>query len=271
MPISLDDQARLPPLTPYDEVAERQRLADMKAFRQYLVETGTAKCLVKLYSHIAKNEMRLDNANILKEFLAEHVEETEETREVERITRENETLRAYQGELQSQAETLSKELEEQQRLSVGRRIWKHFSSSEFWEGELDDDALAAGISVNFFYRRLCGQKVDKGTRQVLVDLLQPVFLQQDLSEAPSISCDRFATWVAKEIPDYLHDWCRDDLLPRLTSVPVPNEPPFERELLQAIRETGLVHPDHLEEIPTIVFLDDNLLSFLDNAVEAFKS
>lgn len=269
MPISLDDQARLPPLTPYDDVAERQRLADMKAFRQYLVETGTAKCLVKLYSHIAKNEMRLDNPKILKEFLAEHIENMAEHQEAQQLTEDNAALRDRQAELQAQAESLTIELDKQRRLKVGKDLWNYLVSADFWEGELDDDARAAGLPLSLFYKRFCGQKVDKGTREVLVNLLRPNYLDdQELVGSPPIPLDAFSTWIATGIPEELHEWCRDDLLPRLSSVPVPNEPPYERELLQAIRDTGK-YPDQLDAVRYAVDLDPNLLSFF-NAAESFR-
>jgi len=266
----LDDQARLPPLTPYDEVAERQRLADVKAFRQYLVETGAVKCLVKLYQHTAKNEMRLDNPKILKEFLANHIEETAETREADRLIEENAALSIRRDELAAQAESLAKELDEKRRLSVGESLWRHLVSAEFWEGELDEEARAAGIPLTLLWRRLCGQKVDKGTRKVLVNLIRPCdYDEKELVGAPPIPLEAFSNWVATGIPENLHAWCRDDLLPRLSSVPLPTEPPYERELLQQIRDTGKV-PDGLDEVKYIIDLDQNLLDFLVDAAKTFR-
>lgn len=270
MPISLDDQARLPPLTPYDEVVERQRLADMKAFRKHLVDTGAVKCLVKLYQHTAKNEMRLDNPRILKEFLSSHVEETEETRECEQLEAENGELRDRNAALQAQAEALAKALDEQRRLKVGKDLWQLLVSAEFWEGELDEDARAAGLPLNLLFRRLCGQKVDKKTGKILINLLRPSSHdEKEVNFSRSLSLDDFSSWVATGIPETLHEWCRDDLLPRLTSVPVASEPPYERELLQAIRDTGL-YPDHLHDVADLVSLDPPLISFLDEAVAKFR-
>jgi hypothetical protein len=268
MPISFDDQARLPPLTSYDEVAERQRLADIKAFRQYLVETGTAKCLVKLYQHTAKTEMRLDNPRILTQFLENHQEETAETLEAKRLQEENAVLKAQQADLQAQADALATELEQKKRLAVGTSLWNHLVSPEFWEGELSEDTLANGLPISLLYRRLCGQKVDKQTRKVLVNLLRPFsHSEQELIDTP-LSLEAFSQWVATGIPEELQAWVRDELLPRLSSVPVPNEPPYERELLQEIRDTGL-YPDHLEEVAHLVSLERNLILFL-NAVTEFR-
>lgn len=268
MPISFDDQARLPPLTSYDEVAERQRLADIKAFRQYLVETGTVKTLVKLYQHTAKNEMRLDNARILTQFLESHVEETEETRERDRLTEENAIMRQRRDELAAQADSMASELRNQTRLAVGKKLWQHIASADFWEGEVDDDTRSAGLPMTLLYRRLCGQKVDKASRKVLVDLIRPFSHHPDeLSLACPMTIEGFSEWVASFIPEDLHVWCRDDLLPRFSSVPVPTEPPYEREILQEIRDTGLP-PDHMDEVCNLVRLDPNLVTFLNAIAEA---
>lgn len=268
MPISFDDQARLPPLTSYDEVAERQRLADIKAFRQYLVETGTVKTLVKLYQHTAKTEMRLPNPKVLTEFLENHVEETAETRERDRLTEENAIMRQRRDELQAQSDALAAEYRKQTRLAVGKALWQHIASPDFWEGEVDDETRASGLPMTLLYKRLCGQKVDKATRKILVNLVRPFSHHEDeLSLACPMTLEGFSEWVASFIPEDMHVWCREDLLPRLSSVPVPTEPPYERELLQSIRDTGL-YPDHLEDVNHLVNLDPNLLAFLNAVAEA---
>lgn len=273
MPISLDDMARLPGLTPYDEVAERQRLADMKAFRQYLVETGTVQSLVKMYQHTAKNEMRLDNPNILNEFITNYVVDTAETQEIERLTGENASLAVRGEELQSQVESLERGLAQQQRLEVGKALWRHLVSPDFWEGDLDDTARATGLPLNLLYRRLCGAKVDKASGKVLVNLLRPA--SHDNLEALSMPRDSFSAWIATGIPEDLHEWCRDELLPRLSAVPVPNEAPYERDLLQEIRNSPLYreavtkYPDSLNDVGHLISLEQNLISFLD-AAAAFR-
>lgn len=268
--MSLDDQARLPPLAAYDEVAEKQRLADMKTFRHYLVETGTVKSLVELFKHTAKKEMRLDNPKILIEFLATHVEDMKRMQEIERLSEENSTLKDRQVDLQAQAEAMADELDGQKRLAVGKSLWRCLVSAEFWDGQLDEDARAAGLPVSLLYQRLCGQKLDKATKKVLVNLLRPASHdEKELVDAPPMSLDAFSRWIAMDIPEHLHDWCRDDLLPRFSAVPVPNEAPYERDLSQQIRDTGL-YPDNLEQVAYVVDLDSNLLHFLDVAAETFR-
>lgn len=272
-----DDQARLPPLTPYDEVAEKQRLADMKTFRQYLVETGTVKSLVELFKHTAKKEMRLDNSQILVQFLSAHVEDFAKHREQERMTEENSSLRNTNTELKSQADSLAAEVDKQQRLAVGKSLWKNLGSADFWECQLDEDARAAGLSLTFLYQRLCGQKVDKATNKVLVNLVRPASHDSnELVDAPSMPLEKFSGWIANGLPDStgipregLYEWCRDELLPRFGSVRTPTEAPYETELLQEIQNTGLC-PGHLEAVANIVSLEPNLVAFLDAAAATFR-
>lgn len=272
MPISLDDQARLPPMIPYEEVCERQRLADLKAFRQYLVETGAAKCLVKLYQHTAKHEMRMDNPRILKEFLSEYIERTPDTEECDRLTEENAMLRERNEQLQLQADQLARDLERARRLRVGQALWDQLTLAEFWDGAGDSDACAAGLRITQIYPRLCGQKEDSLTGLVLVNLLRPNLLknEQELSSFSPMQAEAFCEWIANGIPEGLHVWCRDEFVPRLTSWPDRCEPPYERELLQAIRDTGL-YPDHIDDIPTLVGLGEGLVSFLNAVKERFQS
>merc|ERR1712066_363165 len=100
MPISAEDQARLPAMISSEEIAETQRLEDLKAFRKYLADTGALKCLVKLYQHTAKHEMRMDNPTVVKDFLGAYQETNAD--EIEALERENATLREYNETLAQQ-------------------------------------------------------------------------------------------------------------------------------------------------------------------------
>jgi hypothetical protein len=274
MPISSDDQARLPPMTSYTDVAEKQRLADMKDFRKYLVDTGSAKSLVKLYQHIAQNEMRLDNPDILREFLSQHVEETEASKERDQVSEENASLRERNADLQAQVATLTIELQREQKLAVGKKIWQYLASPDFWQDQLGDEALAAGLPLKLLFQRLCGQKVDKGTGKVLVNVFQPLSLDEDaVATAMPMDLETFVPWIAGVIPDDLYEWCCSDLLRRFGAVPSPTEPPYERELIQAIHDTGF-YPSNLDEVTNIVSLanlDPDLAKFFDAAADRFRS
>lgn len=235
MPISLDDQMRLPPMMPYPELTEKERLADMKEFRKYLVETGTASCLVKLYKHIAKNEMRLDNHSILKEFFETHNEETDATREADRLSDENAALRDKNAELQARVEALTKELDVQQRGTIGKRIWQQLAGAAFWGEDASD--MSSGFPLKLLFQRLCGQKVHQATGMVMVNLLRPSSLDE-AAPASSITIDleAFSAWIANDISDDIFVWCRDELVARLEAE--DKLPPYEKDAMQAIRDTG---------------------------------
>jgi len=267
MPISLDDQARLPPLIPYDEVVERQRLADLRAFRKYLVDTGTVKCLVKLYQHIAKHEMRMDNPTLVKDFLSACAAREEEAEEIDRLERENATLREYNMALEQQAEELERELDAQSRFVFARSLWDQLTLSEFWEGVGVDGLGDTGMTVGQVFQRLCGAKVDTATRTVLVDRLRPPSLDTEALAVMLLPGD-FCEWLAGAAPEELRAWCSEDLMSRLQSTPIATEPPYEAELLQAIRDTGL-YPDHLEEIEELVALEEGLVVFMEALVRHF--
>lgn len=61
------DVERLPPMTTAERVKEQQRLQDLRDFRQFLVDTRSVKCLMKLFQHVAQHEMRLDNPALVKD------------------------------------------------------------------------------------------------------------------------------------------------------------------------------------------------------------
>lgn len=274
MPISLDDQARLPPMIPYDILMEKERSADMKEFRKYLVETGTAACLVKLYKHIAKNEMRLDNDRILKEFFETHSEETDATREADVLSEENATLKDKNAELKAQVEALSKELNLQQRLALGKRIWQNFVAVDFWAGHLNstsDADISGGLPLKLLFHRLCGQKPDKATGKPLVNLLRPPSLDEEaVSSSPAIELEAFSSWIANDISDSLYAWCQDELAVRLEGE--DKSPPYENDLVQAIRESGL-YPGRLDEVADSLIFDpplNNLFKFLEAVASRFR-
>lgn len=274
MPISLDDQARLPPMIPYEKLTENERLADMKEFRKYLVETGTASCLVKLHKHIAKNEMRLDNHSILKEFFDTHNEETDATREAVRLSEENVVLRDTSADLQARLETLAKELNVQQRRALGKRVWQHLVRAEFLASNLTAASAtdtSSGLPLNLLFQRLCGKKVDKATGKVLVNLLRPSSLDEAaIASAIPIDSEGFSTWIANDISEDLHAWCRDELEARLQGE--DKTPPYENDVMQAIRDTSL-YPSRLEEVADSIDLEPslcNLFAFLEAVASRFR-
>jgi hypothetical protein len=264
-------EARLPPMIPYDKLSEKERLTDMKEFRKYLVETGTAACLVKLYKHIAKNEMRLDNHSILKEFFETHNEETDATREADRLSEENDGLRETNAELQARVDALTKEVSVQQRRALGKTLWHKLVEAEFWDGTGSAADLASGLPLSLLFQRFCGQKVDKATDKILVNLLRPSSLSEtEASTALPIDLEGFSTWMANDISEDLHVWCRDDLLARCDGE--DKTPPYENDVIEAIKETS-EYPKRLNEVADTVDLEPsllNLFAFLEAVAVRFR-
>mmetsp|Transcript_47278 Transcript_47278/g.110570 ORF Transcript_47278/g.110570 Transcript_47278/m.110570 type:complete len:143 (-) Transcript_47278:182-610(-) len=109
------DQERLRPMISSEDVSERQRLADLKDFRKYLVETGTVQCLVRMYKHSVKHEMRIDNPNLVTQFLAGYTDGNPDAEEIQRLQRENATLEEYNAVLESQVKDLERQIASQTR------------------------------------------------------------------------------------------------------------------------------------------------------------
>jgi len=263
MPVSVDDSARLPPMIPHADVLERQRREELQNFRRYLVDAGVVKCLVKMYQHTAKHEMRMDNPNVVKDFLMEYVQASPEAEELEILFKDNEELRTANAQLEGQIEELTMKIESQQKLSVGQGIWQTLTAPDFWK----DVDVKAGMSLLQVYQRLCGCEVDPATGQILVDLLRPAYISDDVT----MSAEPFCDFVAALSPD-LHAWCRDTLLPRLKNAALtPSgapESPFEQEMVDAIRESGL-YPQCMSQVSDFVNLNKGLAIFLEMLAKQF--
>lgn len=265
MPMRQEDLDRLPPMINTDEVAEKQRLEDLKAFRRYLADSGVVKCLVQLYQHTAKTEMRLDNPAVVRDFLAAYQSEHPDAEEIMRLSRENATLREYNEVLAGQLQDLSQQAEAEQPLHVGRTLWHRLVHKKFWQGAPGGQVPpAGGLTLGQLFLRLCGCAVDERTGQVLVELLRPPALSGEQASV-ELSKDSFVEWVAHGMPEDMHEWVRDELLPRLQL-----EPPFERELLEELREHGL-YPENLGELAKVVELPSRLRAFLEDAAQQLGS
>jgi len=266
MPISLDDQARLPPMIPHEEILERQRQEQLRQFRQYLVDSGAIKCLVKQYQHTAKNELRLDNPDLLKNYLGDYQDDSPEQRDIARFTQENAAVAEHNTALEEKIEDMQKEIDEIKRRRLATSLWRSLTSKDFWGGhpavapDVDSDALNLGQ----IYLRLCGQQVDQFTGSVLVDLVKPFS-----DEAVSVTVDKenFMRWLMDKLPEETQELISEELAPRIFSA-AANEPPFEAELIQAVRTCGL-YPEHLDEVAEVVELDRSLAAFLAALAEEF--
>lgn len=258
MSFSPEDQERLPPMIPHAEVNERARLDGLKDFRKYMVDTGVVKCLAKLYQHTAQTEMRLDNPLVVQQFMAKYDNDDPNAQESLLLSRENETLREYNEVLARQAEELALEVEKQLRTNTALRVWSHLVSAEFWEGASDK------LTLDQVYRRLCGQKADKLTQKVLVDLIRPIEFPTTVEG--NVTQQGFVDWVV-EGSSFVMDFLRSDLSERFRGCPA-SQAPFEADLLKEIYESGM-HPDHLRQLADVVRLSPGLRAFLIDMASHF--
>lgn len=264
MPWSPDDAARLPPMLSHEEVVRNCQREDLRDFRQYLVDTGMVKCLVKMFQHTVKHEMRIDNPTLVMEFLKTYIDEaSQQHQEAERLLHENANLFERQTALQAKKDELQKEVARATREITAKRLWSGLASDEFWDSQSDttsQELLESGLSVDRLYRRLCGGGVDKATGLVLVDLLRPPSIE-DAGAGAVLLPNKIADLVA-EMDDDLFGWVCDVLLPGLEEV--AGVPPFEAALLGAIR--GSEHyPEAMERVTQDAELGEDLLAFFEVA------
>jgi len=266
-------ELQLPPMLPFADLAESQRVADFRAFRQYLVDSGVVKCFVKLYQHTVKNELRLDNPKVVKEFFLSYQESDDpEAQEYTHVIRQNAALKARKARLEEQVAELMYEKSKQQCLRMSAVLWRALVSAAFWKqnaracagGRRPD--RAESLTLQQIFARLCGCTVDTKTNCVLVELLRPV----QFAAARTISKEDFCFWAAKDMPDTIQAWVDDILLPKMHSEELRDAPPFEEELLQEIRESGM-YPNKLNKVSTVVALDLTLATFLEAIAERFAS
>jgi len=235
-----------------EDVAERQRLADLKDFRKYMVETGSVQCLVKMYKHAAKHEMRLDNPNLVTQFLAGYTDGNPDAKEIRQLQRENATLEEYNRVMELQVEELERQIEQQKRREDSEDGKSPPATCSF---DSED------MSLDEFYMRMCGNEVEPSTNEVLVDLLRPEFYKDtDQATGARISQDDFAK-IVDDLPGSLLSWLQQELMPRFESVE-PGEAPFQKELMKAIVDSDLL-PHDTFLLAEAVQLDEHLLELLE--------
>jgi len=273
-PVEPLEELPLPPMLPFAELDKSQRVSDFRAFRQYLVDSGVVKCFVKLYQHVAKNELRLDNPKVVKEFFLSYQESDDpEAQECSLLVRENAALRARNARLEEQVAELMYDKGKQQRLRTSSLLWRALVLAEFWRRN-GAPACAGGrrpdraetLTLQQIFSRLCGCTVDTKTGCVLVELLRPA----PFSLAKIVSKDDFLFWAARDLSDTVQAWVEDILLPKMRNEESRDAAPFEEELLQEIRESGM-YPNKLNKMSTVVQLDLSLASFLEAIAEHFAS
>lgn len=193
LPYLAEDAVRLAPMIPFDQVAERKRLQDLKEFRQYLVDTGAVKCLMKLYQHTEQNEMRLDNPRLLKEFLGRYQNEGSDMEEVEQALRENAALKKQKEKLEQKCRELKELVDMEGWLKVGQELWRRLTHGERREQ----------LELRDLFDRLCGAN---GAPEWRVELDQ---------EGAVVRRDDFCAWAASALPEELRLWIRETLEPKM--------------------------------------------------------
>jgi len=222
-----------------EDVMESQRLDDVRQYRKYLVDTSTVKCLVKMFQHAAKTEMRLPNPKLVQQFLAGYTDGNPDADEIRQLARENATLEEYNEMLESQAQELEQQIARRQRLSLARKIWT-FLLAGLPEGQAD-------ISLDDLYARLCGKEVEQSTKQVLVDLLRPERYKDAEVAATRLSKDAFCSVIADN-PATLEQamlltWLEEVLQPKMEAVETPTEGALQKDLMEAIVDSDLLPHD----------------------------
>lgn len=243
------------------EVVRQQQQEDLKEFRKYLIESGAVRALVKQYQHALKHEMRMDNPNLVSDFMNKYRDTTDPTvEEGEKLVVENARLREENVGMAQKIAQLQQDLEQKKAAAVAEALWGAFTAADFWEG----DVGAEEITGSQLFTRLCGKQVDDKTGRVLAELVRPAGLSPEHMPQP-ISAKAFTAWIVEEAPNDVLLWCKEELLPKLQE---NMEPPFEKHLLAGMRESEL-YPAHLDEVAKTVTLQPGLRNFLECIVQSF--
>eukprot|EP00933_Yihiella_yeosuensis_P052052 TRINITY_DN50035_c0_g1_i1.p1 TRINITY_DN50035_c0_g1~~TRINITY_DN50035_c0_g1_i1.p1 ORF type:complete len:270 (-),score=68.04 TRINITY_DN50035_c0_g1_i1:104-913(-) len=267
MPVSAEDQARLPPMISHEDVAERQRLEDLKEFRKYLGKTGTVKCLVKMYKHAVKEEMRLDNPKLVKEFLAGYMDGNPDQEEIDMLERENATLVEYNDTLAAQAEELQNQIERTQRMISAGKIWKFMTPTAEASTEEADAETQSQLSLDELFKKIVGSEVEPTSNKNLLNYFRPTAYRGNKAKKHMVSKEAWCAMVADwPMPDEVVSFVKEEMLPRFESV-APGEGAFQNQLREEIVASGLL-PHDTNLLTDAVKLDPRLLAFLGVIPEA---
>jgi len=247
------EKAGLPPMVSHDDVVRQGQQTDLKEFRKYLIQSGAVKSLVKLYQHTLKNEIRMDNANLVSEFMNKYRDGGDpRVEEVEQLVAENSELREANVALAQKFAQMEAEIEAEKKKRGCREVWKALSPG------------SEGLTGAQLFARLCGTFYDAGAGCVLVELVRPEGLSPERM-TQAIDPESFVTWMAAEASEDVVDWCERVLLPKLKE---SADPPFEKNLVQDIQDSGLL-PANAKDVAASVVLESGLRDFLDSIVQRF--
>lgn len=229
-------------MIPYAEVKARQRQAEQREFRKYLVDSGAVKSLVKMKMHAIKNEMRVDNPKLAVDFVSKLDARTPENIESESLAASSAALRKRNQELEAQAA----QLQLQVRKAAATRLWEGLVAEAFWQPRGTDAAgfVTKGMSGEQLYERMCGNAADPAAdNQVLVNFLRPPPLMTKTMPRRLFKSN-FLHWMLHLAPTDVVDWCTADLVPRLREA--PEDAPFEFDVISDLRASHL-YPERIRE------------------------
>lgn len=223
----------IPPMLSNVEVAERERQDDLRVFRQHLVDSGAVHCLVNLFKHTIKHELRMDNPQLLHRFFESYFEEDNDVKEqVHALRAENVLLKRRNKQLRQHTLRLSQELIKWQRSNVGHTIYKELLRLR----SLPEEQVCADhrMTVQTLFEALCGSHLD--STRTLADLVRPKsFNKKELGHDVIPGFIAFRSWLADVAPESVYVWCRDILAPKLEAPCRSGEPLFQhRETLESV-------------------------------------
>jgi hypothetical protein len=262
------EKAGMPPMISHDDVVSQAQQTDLKEFRKYLIQSGAVKSLVKLYQHTLKNEIRMDNPNVVADYMKQYRDDDDpQVGETETLIQENSDLRQTNVDLAQKIAQLEAAMEQETRRRSCKVLWKLLTSPQFWTSRsgMDEESAAAlkteGLTGAQLFERLCGTLYDPNI-QADLDLME---LVRPKGLTTKIDPESFTKFLVEESHPDTFDWSQNELVPMLES----EDPPFEKALVADIQgkieESGLQASD-LELVSNMVSLDPGLRDFLESLI-----
>lgn len=264
------EKAGLPPMISHDDCVLDQQNTDLKEFRRYLIQSGAVKSLVKLYQHTLKNEIRIDNPNVVGDFINKYRDDNDpQQEERETLMEENSELRMKNVELAQRYSELEAEVEALNKLRYKRKsckvLWDLLTDPQFWASRdgMDEEKAAAlqttGLTGQQIFLRLCGTCKEEGTDYM--ESVRPKGLAPESTTAP-MDFETFTKFLAEEAHPDTFEWTESVLVKYLKE---SMDPPFETVLALEIREHVQAGANK-DSVSNMVTLDAGLRDFLESII-----
>lgn len=268
----------LPPMISNSDVVHEQQQTDLKEYRRYLIQSGAVKSLVKMYQHTLKHETRMDNPNVVSDYMNKYRDDSDpEVAEREQLVAENRELRQQNvalaqrhAQLEKEAETLHKRRSMAKSLEV---LWDLLTSPEFWASQdgMDEEKAAAltdGITGAQLFVRLCGTFYDAKAGLDMMEFVRPKGLSPE-SMTATIDLESLTKFFVEEAHPDVFDWSESDLVPKLKeSIKAPWETALADEIQRKVQEEAL-RPEDLHLVSTMVELDAGLRDFFESIMSFY--